>query len=132
MKNLKAFLNPARKENLKFVLSEAFRDENGAAVEWELRQLSSMESCELQKQYEGRSQSDILLTVIACSLVYPNLRDAELLRELSQREGRTILEPAEALKALTTDAELTRLIVMYQRHNALDANLAELAANAKN
>ncbi|WMJ83553.1 phage tail assembly chaperone [Oscillospiraceae bacterium LTW-04] len=114
------------------MLSEAFCDESSAPVEWELRQLSSMESCELQKQYEGRSQSDILLTVIACSLVYPNLRDAELLKELSQREGRTILEPAEALKALTTDAELTRLIVMYQRHNALGTSLAELAAEVKN
>lgn len=118
-----------------FALSEAdkpARRRRNAQIARELRQLSSSESCELQKQYEGRSQSDILLTVIACSLAYPNLRDAELLKALSQREGRTILDPAEALKALTTDAELTRLIVMYQRHNALDTSLAELAAEAKN
>lgn len=132
MKNLNAFLKPKRKENLKFILSEAFCDEDGNPVEWELRQLSSTESCELQQQYEGRGQTDILLSVIACSLVQPNLRDAELLSALSQREGRTILEPAQALKAITTDAELARLIMLYQQHNSLNATLAELAAQAKN
>ena len=113
MKNLDAFLNPKRKENLKFILSAAFQDENGQPVEWELRELSAREMLEVQGFYEGRGMQETSLALAAESLVSPNIHDAELLAALSKREGRTILEPVEALKAMLSGSELSLLLYRY-------------------
>lgn len=43
MKNLEGFLNPKRKPNLRFVLSEDFTDEDGAPLVWEMRTLTARE-----------------------------------------------------------------------------------------
>ena len=41
MNTLKNFLNPVRKENIKFVLSDAFVDDEGKPLQWEMRQISA-------------------------------------------------------------------------------------------
>lgn len=131
MKSLNSFLNPKRKENLKFVLSDAFV-EDGNPIEWEMRQLSAAEGIELQNQLQGKSYMDIMTTYIAYALVYPNLKDKDLLDGLSKREGRTILKAVDALKALTTDAELASLISKYSDHNNLTMNFNDKVKEAKN
>lgn len=131
MKNLEAFLNPKKKPNMRFILSEDFVGEDGAPLVWEMRTLSARELCEVRSYYEGRGQEETTLALLAKSLVIPNLSDAELLRGLSQKEGRTILDPAEALKALLDAAQLGVLLACYFKHQQVN-NFYELVDEAKN
>ena len=43
METLKNFLHPKRKENIRFVLSDSFVDEQGNPLEWEMRQIKAKE-----------------------------------------------------------------------------------------
>ena len=113
MKNLNAFLNPKRKDNIRFVLSDAFVGDDGNPVEWEMRELRADESFELARMYDSNNLAEVILTTIVHSLVEPNLKDTELLKALSAREGRTILEPTEALKVMLTDPEYAKLTSIY-------------------
>ena len=131
MKNLEAFLNPKKKPNMRFILSEDFVGEDSAPLVWEMRTLSARELCEVRSYYEGRGQEETTLALLAKSLVTPNLSDAELLRGLSQKEGRTILDPAEALKALLDAAQLGVLLACYFKHQQVN-NFYELVDEAKN
>jgi len=130
-KNLEGFLNPKRKPNLRFVLSEDFTGEDGAPLVWEMRTLTARELCEVREFYEGRGQEETTLALIAKSLVTPNISDAELLRGLSQKEGRTILNPAEALKSLLDAAQLGVLLACYFKHQQVN-NFYELVGEVKN
>lgn len=118
-----SLLNPTRKENLKFILSDAFTDEAGHPLEWELRQLTATEGMELAR--ENASNVRTLTTMVAHALVKPNLRNAEFLTALSKQRGRTFLDPAEALTALVTDSELAKLILLYELHNTVEAQATQ-------
>ena len=131
VKNLEAFLNPKRKENLKFPLSAAFVDKDGKPVEWEMKELSTEEVLAVSKETKDQDSRTQMLAVVAEALVYPDLHDAELLDALSKREGRPILKAVDALIALTTDAESGSLIVRYSEHNRL-IPFQELVEEAKN
>lgn len=130
-KNLQAFLNPKRKENLKFPLSSAFVDEEGKPVEWELRELSTRETIAIMQECKDLDNRSQLLAVVAEALVCPDLHDAGLLKALSEREGRPILKALDALIALTTDAESGSLILRYSEHNEL-IPFHQLVEEAKN
>lgn len=132
MKSLSSFLNPKRKENLVFVLSDAFIGEDGKPIEWEMRQLSAEEGLELQKQTEAKEYSDMMIAYVAASLVYPNLKDKELLDGLTKKAGRPVLKATDALKALVTDAELASLISRYISYNELTSNFTEKVSEVKN
>ncbi len=132
MKSLNGFLHPKRKENLKFILSDAFVDENGNPLEWEMRQLSAKEGMELAKGLTSVETSEIWAHYVANALVVPNLKDADLLKALSEREGRNILEPLEALYCLVTDGELAKLMELYNKHNSIDSGFQKMVQEAKN
>lgn len=132
MKSLNSFLKPKRKENLKFVLSDAFVGDDGKLIEWEMRQLSGAESLELQSEIEGKSYQEAMAIMVANSLVYPNLKDAELLKGLSEQQGKPIMKAVDALKLITTDAELGTLIFKYSEYNALTTDFGEKVEEAKN
>ncbi len=131
MNNLNAFLNPRRKENLKFILSDAFCDDSGQPIEWELRELSAQEMLETQRLCEGRGMQETSLTLAAESLVAPNIHDAELLAGLSKREGRTILNPVEALKVMLSGSELSMLLYRYFQQQSV-GNFEQMVGEAKN
>ena len=116
-------LNPKRKENLRFVLSNAFLDGAGNPLEWELRELTAAEGAELAR--ENDSKFRIMTRMIARSLVCPDLHDAEFLSELSKQRGRTFLDAAEALTAIVTDSELAHLIFLYGLHNTVQTQRPE-------
>lgn len=118
MSNFNNLLNPKRKENLKFILSSAFVNDEGEPLEWEMRQLSASEGAEIARA--GASNIKTITTMVANALVKPNLRNAEFLAELSRQRGRTILDPAEALMAIITDSELAKLILLYEVHNTVE------------
>lgn len=114
--NLLGFLNPARKENLKIVVSDAFKDENGQPLVWELRELPSKEALEITRNYANSIPGEILAAQMAQALVVPNLRDKEFLEALSKREGKTILKPLDALLALLTNSEYATLATAYMEY----------------
>jgi len=128
MKSLSSFLNPKRKPNLKIKLSPDFVDEKGEIIEWELKQLSSKEGLNV----DGEGYKEIMTSYIAESLVYPDLHNAELLKGLSEREGRTILSTKDALLALTNDNELAALIEAYNHYNELTTDFNAKVEEAKN
>lgn len=131
MKTFDAFLKPKRKENLKFILSDAFTDENGKPIEWELRQLTAVEGIEIGKN-APENYTELMAVYVSHALVVPNLKDKDFLDALSKREGKTILKPLDALKCLVNDAELARLVNLYVQHNNLNVNFAEKVEEAKN
>lgn len=53
METLKNFLHPKRKENIRFVLSDSFVDEQGNPLEWEMRQIKAKEGMEISRDCEG-------------------------------------------------------------------------------
>ena len=128
MKSLSSFLNPKRKPNLKIKLSPDFVDEKGEVIEWELKQLTSKEGLNL----DGENYKEIMTSYIAESLVYPDLHDAELLKGLSEREGRVVLSAKDALLALTNDNELAKLIEAYNHYNELTTDFNAKVEEAKN
>lgn len=132
MKTFNGFLHPKRKENLKFVLSDAFVDEDGTPLEWEMRQLSAKEGMELTKNLTSTETSEIWAHYVANALVVPNLRDAEFLEDLSKREGRKILDPLDALYCLVTDGELAKLMELYNEHNSVYSGFQKAVQEAKN
>ncbi len=132
MKSLNSFLNPKRKENLKFVLSDAFIDESGQPIEWEMRQLSAQEGLELQNQISDANYTTVMTEYVAAAMVYPNLHDVELLNGLSQKVGRKILKASDALVAMLTDAELAEVINRYSKYNELTTGIEKKVEEVKN
>ncbi len=131
MKTFDAFLKPKRRENLKFILSDAFIGENGKPIEWEMRQLSADEGLEISKN-GPENYTELMTVYVSNALVVPNLKDKDFLSALSEREGRTILKPIDALKCIVNDAELAKLISLYIQHNDLGATFPEKVEEAKN
>ena len=131
MNKLEAFLRPKKKENMRFVLSEEFCGEDGEAAVWEMKILSAKELCEIRNRYENRSDEDMTLALVAKSLVVPDVSDAELLKGLSQREGRTVIDPADALRTMLTAPQLYSLVECYFKFQRVD-NFREMAEKAKN
>lgn len=131
MDKLEAFLKPRTKENIRFVLSDEFCGEDGESAVWEMRVLSARELCEIRRRYESRSDEDMTLALVAKSLVFPDMSDEKLLKGLSQREGRTILDPADALRTMLTAPQLYTLVERYFKFQRVE-NFRELADEAKN
>lgn len=87
MSNLSAFLKQNKKgiDNVKFVASERFVDEEGNAVEWEIKPISSKkadmirESCTMQKGKNFKVDTKRFNKMIAVECtVFPDLNNAEL------------------------------------------------------
>lgn len=132
MNEFEKFLIPAKKENLRFVLSKEHTDENGAPLVWEMKQLSAREGLEIERQYCSKGDTEVMVAMAAASLAIPDLSDAKLLSELSEKCGAAVLSPSQALKAMLTMAELIKLIKIYISFNGLDESVQNLVAQAKN
>lgn len=132
MQSLKNFLNPKRKENIKFVLSDAFVDEQGNPLEWEMRQISAKEGIEVSEETADMGELDTMVTYIARALVVPNLKDRELVEAFARENNGKLLKPAEILKEIVTDGELCRLISIYNQHNKAGSDFGKLVEEAKN
>ena len=131
MKSLQSFLKLKRKENLKFVLSDAFVDDDGQPIEGEKRQISARQGMELGETLGKTGYIQTMLGYVERALVYPNLHDKELLDGLSERESRRILKAEDALIALLSDAELSSLITTYTSYNRLTEGVDEMVEEAK-
>ena len=84
METLKNFLHPKRKENIRFVLSDSFVDEQGNPLEWEMRQIKAKEGMEISRDCEGAPEMETMARYIAEALVVPNLKSAEIVDAMAQ------------------------------------------------
>lgn len=127
-KTLMQFLHPERKPNAKFKLS-SFGD-----AEFEMRVLGADEMATISAEVQTKALKGIeaLYPAIAASFVTPNLRNAELLDALSEREGRKILSPTDALKAIFTGGEISALIGIYNEHADVTVDFEKKVEEAKN
>ncbi|WP_101698106.1 phage tail assembly chaperone [Clostridium minihomine] len=127
-KSLELFLNPNRKPNKKFKMSTF------GEAEFEMKVLSAEEGAQAsviarEKKLQG---IEMLYPTIIASLVSPNLRSAELLDALSQREGRKVLDAMDAFKLLFTDAEVSSLISIYNDYAEVTFDFNDKVEEAKN
>lgn len=85
MKNLQAFLHPAQPEHLFGVVSDRFTGEDGKPIPWEFQAVSLAENERLiaacTRTKGGETDFDregYKAKIIAASVVYPDLKNAEL------------------------------------------------------
>lgn len=104
------------KVNLIFVLSDAFSDEAGRPLEWELQQMNRTE----QSRWARAGQDEAaLLELLAATLVRPRFDDGALLLALADRRGGPVTA-AEALGLLLSWDELRRLKSAFLQLNGLE------------
>ncbi len=137
--NLQAFLNPKQDENIKFVASERFVDENGP-VEWEICSLSTEEdellrkSCTKKVPIPGRKgqfmpeldYNRYAGKLAAACTVYPDLRDRTL------QDAYHAMGEDNLLKAMLKPGEYMEYLQKVQEVNGFQNNTEELIEDAKN
>lgn len=137
--NLSAFLNPIKEENIQYIASNRFV-EDGKAVEWELKILSSEEAEQLKRKcmmkvpvmgkkgqftQEFDSIKYMGLLASACTVV-PNLNSAEL------QNGYGVMAPDELLKKMLNVGEYDAYLAKVQEINGFGSSMEDLVEEAKN
>ena len=142
MGSLTAFLagNAEKTPNVKLVVSERFKDENGNPVEWEIKCINTAEDERLRKssnkrvpvvgkkgQYTEEMDWDLYLGKLAAACtVYPDLADAEL--QISYHtEGE-----ANTLKAMLKPGEYTYFVQRVQELNGFTESFDDKVEEVKN
>ena len=143
MPSISKFLkqNKKVKENVKYKVSEAFTDENGEVLEWELKHITARENQELQEDasYEvpvkgkpGMTSTKLnaqkyVHSLLVKSVVFPDLYDKDL------QDSYGVMTPEDLLYAMIDDAgEYTRFSAYVQEINGFNKGLAEKVEDAKN
>ncbi len=138
--SLKAFFKEAaiQPENLMVVISPRFVGADSAPLEWELRPLEEKEnaaikqSCISKRIIKGQRSSNFdgplyTLRMTAASVVYPDLRDAEL------QQSYGVVGAEALLQAMLLPGEMTELQQQVQIVNGYDIDkLAEEMDEVKN
>lgn len=140
--NLSSFLkqNALQKENVKYVASERFVDENKKPIEWEIKTISSREDEELRKaamkktqiagkrgQYTQEIDTNKYIGLLACTCtVFPNLNDANL------QDSYGVMSADELLKAMLLPGEYADYLMKVQEICGFDKSTQELVDEAKN
>lgn len=142
MSNLSAFLagNALQDENVKYVASKRFVDENGKPVLWEIKSLTSEEDEIIRKQYtkqvpipgaKNRFMQDFdangyLGVMAARCTVFPNLNDAEL------QDSYKVMGADKVLKVMLKPGEYQDYLKKVQEVNGFDVPMDEVIEEAKN
>lgn len=141
MSNFAAFMaqNVAKIENKKIVVSDRFKDENGKAMKWEIKALTEAENNELQRKamiqvpVAGRrgmftrevDQIKYTQLLLAASVVYPNLNDAEL------QNSWGVMTPEDLIGKMLYPNEAAKLAKEVMAYAQIE-NLSDAVEEAKN
>ena len=142
MGNLSAFLaeNAIKIDNIKFVASKRFIDENGEPMEWEITCMTSNEDELLRKnctkrvqipgkrnQFTTETDYNLYLGKLAAKCtIFPNLNDAEL------QNSYGVYSDDALLKAMLSPGEYADYLTKIQEVNGYDSNFEEKVEEAKN
>ena len=135
-----AFLkqNAIQPENVKHVVSDRFRDENGNPAEWEIKAVTPKEDEDIRKsctkkvqmkkgQFQTETDVDKYVgkLAVACT-VYPNLNDAEL------QDSYGVMGADELLKTMLLPGEYADYLAKVQEVCGFDITQGELVDEVKN
>ena len=140
--SLSAFLaeNAEKVENVKFVVSKRFKDENSVPVPWEIRPITGNEdeairkSCVKRVQVPGKrnqftQETDYNMYLgklaVAC-VVFPNLNDQEL------QDSYKVMGAEALLKTMLTPGEYADLLTKIQEVCGFDTTIQDEVEEAKN
>ena len=139
MTNLTAFLaqNKIKKENIKFIASKSFVDENGKPIEWEIKAITSVENDAIKKECTKRVkvknsyvlETDVDLYVgklAAACTVFPDLKNAEL------QNSYGVMGEDQLLKTMLSVGEYTEYTNKVSAINGFDTSIDEAVEQAKN
>ena len=140
MRDLSAFLrgNAAEVENLFFKASGRFTGEDGAALLWELRCVSSTEDEEIRRSSVRRSaggrgqpvsETDVSLylgRLAARCTVFPDLNDKAL------QDSYSVMGADQLLRAMLTPGEYAEYLRQVQKICGFDLPFDQLVDEAKN
>ncbi len=140
---LKRFLKENKKArgNAKYVASQSFTDENGKALEWEVRPISTTENeaikedCVIEvpipgkigmyrpKMLVGKYQAKLM----AASVVEPNLKSTEL------QDSYSVTKPEDLIKAMIDNpVEYNDFFAFIQSFNGFTDSVEDEVEEAKN
>ena len=119
-----------------FVVSERFKDENGKPIPWKIRALTEAENVEIRKSatkhVKVRGQyipqldpEEYISKLIAASVVFPNLKDAEL------QKSYGVIGAEELLRKMLLPGEYGKLAQKVQEINGFE-DIQELVDEVKN
>lgn len=140
--SLSAFLsqNAVKVDNIKYAVSDRFKDENGNPELWEIQCITSTEDESLRKsctkrvsipgkrnQYQRETDYDQYLgkLAVACT-VYPNLNDQEL------QDSYRVMGADVLLKTMLTPGEYGDYMLKIQEFNGFEKTLQDEVDEAKN
>lgn len=137
--SLKNFLkeNAVKVENIKVVVSDRFRDNNGKPIEWELKALTNKDTENLKKEYarvtwkrgikiEDFDSDKFVLRCLTESIVYPNLDDTEL------QNSYGVMGAGDLLQEMLNPGEYANLINTMNEFNGFNKTFDERVDEAKN
>jgi len=138
MNSLQAFFAQNVQSDIveEFVVSERFKDENGKPIPWKIRALTEAENVEIRKSatkhVKVRGQyipqldpEEYISKLIAASVVFPNLKDAEL------QKSYGVIGAEELLRKMLLPGEYGKLAQKVQEINGFE-DIQELVDEVKN
>lgn len=140
--DLNGFLkqNVVQPENVKYVASERFLDENKKPIEWEIKAITSKEDEQLKQssmrkmailgkrnQFVPEIDTNKYMGLLAAACtVFPNLNDANL------QDSYGVMCNDELLKAMLLPGEYTNYLIKVQEVCGFDISNQDLIDEAKN
>lgn len=86
MNNLSAFLNPVKEENVKYIASKRFLDEEGKPIYWEIKPITSTGDIpDIGQLTLGDGISDNVKKIADSDIINRDTDQLELLRGLAER-----------------------------------------------
>ncbi|WP_281868331.1 phage tail assembly chaperone [Brevibacillus parabrevis] len=140
MNNLSVFFMENVDTNIteEFEVSKRFKDAEGQPVPWKLRTMTEEENESIRKsaqkrtkvrggQYTTETNNDEYLAKLAvASVVYPDLKDAELQRSYG------VMGADRLLRKMLLPGEYSSLLEKVQEMNGFDLDINELKEEVKN
>lgn len=143
MSSLNRFLkqNKKVKENVKYAVTKSLTDENGKALEWEIKPLTTKENnalqeeCTVEVQVKGKpnmfrpklDSQEYLKKMLVASVVDPDLYNSEL------QDSYGVMTPEDLLEEMVDDVgEFTAFVSFVQELNGFNVGLSEKVEEAKN
>ena len=142
MSGLSAFFsqNAVKAENIKYVASKRFLDENKEPVEWEIKPITSKEdellrkSCTSRKPIPGKrnmfqpeADTDKYAGLLGAKCtVFPDLNNKEL------QDTYGVMSGDELLKAMLLPGEYADYLIKVQEVNGFEVSQEDLVEQAKN
>lgn len=140
--NLTAFLkeNALKQENVKYVASKRFLDDEGKPIEWELCPVTSEEDEKIRRNCsrkvpapgkrnqftEDFDYNRYLGLLTARCTVFPNLNAAEL------QDNYGVMGADQLLKVMLMPGEYADYLKEVQKINGFESSMEELVDEAKN